>query len=118
MHTPQDEESKRLPFEASASGAVGLETLLPAALQLVHGDYMDLPTLWRALSLNPAKLLGLSTGRIKVGCPADLVLFDLDKPFILDRAKLHSKSKNTPFDGRTMQGRVIKTIVSGQEVHR
>lgn len=80
-------------FEASASGAVGLETLLPAALQLVHGDYMDLPTLWRALSLNPAKLLGLSTGRIKVGCPADLVLFDLDKPFILDRTKLHSKSK-------------------------
>ena len=117
MHTPQDEESKRLPFEASASGAVGLETLLPAALQLVHGDYMDLPTLWRALSLNPAKLLGLSTGRIKVGCPADLVLFDQDKPFILDRTKLHSKSKNTPFDGRTMQGRVIKTIVSGQEVH-
>ena len=117
MHTPQDEESKRLPFEASASGAVGLETLLPAALQLVHGDYMDLPTLWRSLSLNPAKLLGLSTGRIKVGCPADLVLFDLDKPFILDRTKLHSKSKNTPFDGRTMQGRVIKTIVSGQEVH-
>ncbi|MDA8803848.1 dihydroorotase [Amylibacter sp.] len=117
MHTPQDEESKRLPFEASASGAVGLETLLPAALQLVHGDYMDLPTLWRALSLNPAKLLGLSTGRIKVGCPADLVLFDLDKPFILDRTKLHSKSKNTPFDGRIMQGRVIKTIVSGQEVH-
>ena len=117
MHTPQDEESKRLPFEASASGAVGLETLLPAALQLVHGDYMDLPTLWRALSLNPAKLLGLRTGRIKVGCPADLVLFDLDKPFILDRTKLHSKSKNTPFDGRTMQGRVIKTIVSGQEVH-
>ena len=117
MHTPQDEESKRLPFEASASGAVGLETLLPAALQLVHGDYMDLPTLWRALSLNPAKLLGLSTGRIKVGCPADLVLFDIDKPFILDRTKLHSKSKNTPFDGRTMQGRVIKTIVSGQEVH-
>jgi dihydroorotase len=117
MHTPQDEESKRLPFEASASGAVGLETLLPAALQLVHGDYMDLPTLWRALSLNPAKLLGLSTGRIKVGCPADLVLFDLDKPFILDRTKLNSKSKNTPFDGRTMQGRVIKTIVSGQEVH-
>jgi len=117
MHTPQDEESKRLPFEASASGAVGLETLLPAALQLVHGDYMDLPTLWRALSLNPAKLLGLSTGRIKVGCPADLVLFDLDKPFILDRTKLNSKSKNTPFDGRRMQGRVIKTIVSGQEVH-
>lgn len=117
MHTPQDEESKRLPFEAAASGAVGLETLLPASLQLVHGGYMDLPTLWRALSYNPAKLLGLKTGQIKVGYPADLVLFDPDKPFILDRFKLHSKSKNTPYDGRTMQGRVIQTIVAGKKVY-
>ena len=117
MHTPQDEESKRLPFEAAASGAVGLETLLPAALQLVHGGHMDLPTLWRALSYNPAKLLGLNTGQMKVGYPADLVLFDPDKPFILDRSKLHSKSKNTPYDGRTMQGRVIQTIVAGKEVY-
>lgn len=117
MHTPQDEESKRLPFEAAASGAVGLETLLPAALQLVHGGHMDLPTLWRALSYNPAKLLGLNTGQMKVGYPADLVLFDPDKPFILDRSKLHSKSKNTPYDGKTMQGKVIQTIVAGKEVY-
>lgn len=117
MHTPQDEESKRLPFEAAASGAVGLETLLPAAMQLVHGDYMDLPTLWRALSLNPAKLLGLDAGRIAIGAPADLVLFDPDKPFVLDRTELHSKSKNTPYDGRTMQGRVMRTFVSGKEVY-
>ncbi len=117
MHTPQDEESKRLPFEEAASGAVALETLLPAAMQLVHGEYMDLPTLWRALSLNPAKLLGLDTGRMAVGAPADLVLFDADKPFILDRTQLHSKSKNTPFDGRRMQGRVMRTFVSGKEVY-
>ena len=118
MHTPQDEESKRLPFEAAASGAVGLETLLPAAMQLVHGEYMDLPTLWRALSLNPAKLLGLNVGRIEIGAPADLVLFDPDKPFILDRSKLLSKSKNTPYDGRTMQGKVIRTFIAGKEVYR
>mgnify|MGYP001124099411 FL=1 len=117
MHTPQDEESKRLPFEEAASGAVALETLLPAAMQLVHGEYMDMPTLWRALSLNPAKLLGLDTGRMAIGAPADLVLFDPDKPFVLDRTELHSKSKNTPYDGRRMQGRVMRTFVAGQEVY-
>ncbi|MBE9475896.1 MAG: dihydroorotase, partial [Proteobacteria bacterium] len=92
MHTPQDEESKRLPFEEAASGAVGLETLLPAAMQLVHGGYMDMATLWRAMSLNPAKLLGLAGGRLAKGAPADLVLFDPDKPFVLDRTTLKSKS--------------------------
>jgi dihydroorotase len=116
MHTPQDEESKRLPFEEAASGAVGLETLLPAAMQLVHGGYMDLPTLWKALSLNPAKLLGLKAGRLTKGAPADLVLFDPDKPFVLDRTTLKSKSKNTPFDGRRMQGVVLRSFVAGQEV--
>jgi len=117
MHTPQDEESKRLPFEEAASGAVGLETLLPAAMQLVHGGYMDMPTLWRAMSLNPAKLLGLAGGRLAKGAPADLVLFDPDKPFVLDRTTLKSKSKNTPFDGRRMQGVVLRTFLGGQEIY-
>ncbi|MFK5996873.1 MAG: dihydroorotase [Rhodobacterales bacterium] len=117
MHTPQDEESKRLPFEEAASGAVALETLLPAAMQLVHGGYMDMPTLWRALSLNPAKLLGLNSGRLTKGAPADLVLFDPDKPFILDRTTLKSKSKNTPFDGRRMQGVVLRTYLGGREIY-
>ncbi|MBV1863644.1 MAG: dihydroorotase [Rhodobacteraceae bacterium] len=117
MHTPQDEESKRLPFEEAASGAVALETLLPAAMRLVHADVMDLPTLWRALSLNPAKLLRLAGGRLAIGAPADLVLFDPDKPFVLDRTKLHSRSKNTPFDGQRMQGVVLKTFVAGAEVY-
>ena len=116
MHTPQDEESKRLPFEAAASGAVGLETLLPAALRLFHSGDLDLPTLFRALSLNPAKRLGLSAGRLSVGAPADLVLFDPGAPFVLDRFKLHSKSKNTPFDGARMQGKVLRTFVAGKEV--
>ncbi|MHC9236670.1 dihydroorotase [Pseudooceanicola sp. 502str34] len=116
MHTPQDEESKRLPFEEAASGAVGLETLLPAALRLYHAGEMDLPTLFRALSLNPAKRLGLGQGRLSAGAPADLVLFDPDAPFVLDRFKLNSKSKNTPFDGARMQGRVRGTWVGGARV--
>ena len=116
MHTPQDEESKRLPFEEAASGAVALETLLPAALRLYHAAALTLPQLFRALSLNPAKLLGLPSGRMAKGAPADLVLFDPDAPFVLDRFNLHSKSKNTPFDGQRMQGKVLGTWVSGKRV--
>ncbi len=116
MHTPQDEESKRLPFEEAASGAVALETLLPAAMRLVHAGLIDLPTLWRALSLNPARRFGLPGGELTVGTPADLVLFDPDAPFVLDRFKLNSKSKNTPFDGARMEGRVLGTWVGGERV--
>jgi len=116
MHTPQDEESKRLPFEEAAAGAVALETFLPAAMRLYHAGAMDLPTLFRAMSLNPAKRLGLPQGRMAMGAPADLVLFDPDAPFMLDRAKLHSKSKNTPFDGQRMEGRVIASFVAGKQV--
>lgn len=113
MHTPQDEESKRLPYEEAASGAVGLETLLPAALRLVHEGHLDLPRLFRALALNPANRLGLQSGRLMEGSPADLILFDPNAPFVLDRYKLRSKSKNTPFDGARMQGKVKGTWVSG-----
>ena len=118
MHTPQDEESKRLPFEEAASGAVGLETLLPAALRLYHGGLLDLPSLFRAMSLNPAKRLGLRAGRLEVGAPADLVLFDPDAPFVLNRFGLLSKSKNTPFDEARMQGKVLRTFVNGNEVYQ
>ncbi len=116
MHTPQDEESKRLPYEEAASGAVGLETLLPAALRLYHAGHLDLPQLFRALSLNPSKLLNLQTGRLTAGSPADLVLFDPDAPFVLDRFTLQSKSKNTPFDGARLQGKVLGTWVAGEDV--
>ncbi|MEY3003652.1 MAG: hypothetical protein RLZZ491_828 [Pseudomonadota bacterium] len=117
MHTPQDEESKRLPFEAAASGAVGLETLLPAALRLYHADALSMAELFRALALNPARRLGLDGGRLTAGAPADLVLFDPDVPYVLDRFGLQSKSKNTPFDGQRMQGRVMRTWVDGQLVY-
>jgi dihydroorotase len=116
FHTPQDEESKRLPFEAAAPGAVGLQTLLPAAMRLYHAGHLDLPSLWRALSLNPARRLGLEGGTLAAGAPADLVLFDPDAPFVLDRWTLESKSKNTPFDGARMEGRVIGTWVGGARV--
>ncbi|KGJ22124.1 dihydroorotase [Paracoccus sanguinis] len=116
FHTPQDEEAKRLPFEVAAPGAVGLETLLPAAMRLYHQGGVTLPQLWRALSLNAADRLGLPGGRLSVGAPADLVLFDPDAPFVLDRFALRSKSKNTPFDGARMEGRVIGTWVGGRRV--
>jgi dihydroorotase len=95
---------------------VGLETFLPAALRLHHSGDLDLPTLFRAMSLNPSKRLGLSTGRLAEGAPADLVAFDPDAPFVLDRFALRSKSKNTPFDGQRMQGRVRATWVAGRQV--
>lgn len=117
FHTPQDEESKRLPFEEAAAGAVGLETMLPVLLRLYHAEEMSLPCLFRALALNPAKRLGLPCGRLAVGAPADLVLFDPDKPVVIDRFKLKSKSKNTPFDGARLQGKVLGTWVAGTRVY-
>ncbi len=116
MHTPQDEESKRLPFEGAASGAVALETLLPAALRLWHAGQVSLPQLFRAMSTNPAKRLGIGGGTLAKGAPADLILFDPNKPYVLDRFTLKSKSKNTPFDGARMQGVVLGTWVGGRQV--
>ncbi|MBC2837043.1 dihydroorotase [Paragemmobacter straminiformis] len=118
MHTPADEESKRLPFEEAAAGAVALETLLPAAMRLFHAGHIDLPALFRALSLNPARRLGLPQGRMEPGAPADLVLFDPHAPFVMDRFTLRSKSKNTPFDGQRMEGKVLATFVAGTQVFK
>ena len=118
FHTPQDEESKRLPFETAAAGAVGLETLLPASLQLFHNQSVSLEKLIKTMTLNPANLLGLPSGRITPGAPADLIVFDADIPFILDRETLKSKSKNTPFDGQKLQGKVRRTIVAGKTVFK
>jgi dihydroorotase len=115
-HQPEDEELKRLPFEEAATGAVGLETLLPAALRLVHSGEIGLAALFAKLALAPARLLGLSGGRLAAGAPADLVLFDPDAPFVLDRYDLKSRSKNTPFDAARMQGKVLRTFVGGAQV--
>ena len=90
--------------------------MLPAALRLYHAGQLDLPTLFRALALNPARRLGLPQGRLTTGAPADLVLFNPDTPFVLDRFALVSKSKNTPFDGARMEGKVLQTWVAGTRV--
>ncbi|MFO1148886.1 MAG: dihydroorotase [Alsobacter sp.] len=116
-HNPQDVETKRLPFAESADGAIGLETMLAAGLRLVHGGEIGLPQLLRALSSRPAEILGLPQGRLAKGAPADLILFDPDEPFVLDPADLHSRSKNTPFDGARLQGRVHMTVIGGRVAH-
>jgi dihydroorotase len=116
-HDPQDADRKRRPFAEAADGAIGLETMLPAALRLYHNDEVTLLTLFRALTANPAKLLGLDAGRLHKGAPADLVLLDLDAPFVVTPERLHSRSKNTPFDEARLQGRVLMTLVAGRRVY-
>jgi dihydroorotase len=116
-HDPQDADRKRRPFAEAADGAIGLETMLPAALRLYHNDEVTLLTLFQALTANPAKLLGLDAGRLHKGAPGDLVLFDLDAPFVVTPERLHSKSKNTPFDEARLQGRVLMTLVAGRRVY-
>lgn len=117
-HSPAPAEDKRLPFDEAAPGAVGLETLLPALLSLYHEERLPLLDLIRAVTLAPAQLLGLRGGRLAPGAPADLVLCDIDAPLIVDAARLLSKSKNSPFDGRRLQGQVLMTVVDGRVVHR
>ena len=87
-------------------------------MRLYPAGAIDLPHLFRAMALNPAKRLGLPQGRLSAGAPADLVLFDPDAPFLLDRSKLHSKSKNTPFDGQRMEGKVRATYVAGTQIFK
>ncbi len=117
-HAPAPAEDKRLPFDEAAPGAVGLETLLPALLTLCHEGRIPLIDLIRTVTLAPAKLIGLPAGRLAKGAPADLVLCDLGAPVVIDADKLISKSKNSPFDGRRLQGRVLMTLVDGRIVHR
>jgi len=113
-HNPQDVETKRLPFAEAADGAVGLETLLSAGLRLVHAGHVSLVKLLRALSSRPAEILGLPSGRLQNGAPADLILFDPDAPYVLDKRNLHSRSKNTPFDEARLEGQVTVTMVAGR----
>jgi dihydroorotase len=117
-HAPAPAEDKRLPFAEAAPGAVGLETLLPAILALHHDGRAPLLDLISAATLAPARLLGLRAGRLAAGAPADLVLCDIDAPVVIDADRLISKSKNSPFDGRRLQGQVLMTLVDGRVVHQ
>jgi dihydroorotase len=116
-HNPQDVEVKRLPFAEAAPGAIGLETMLSAGLRLVHNDALPLATLIKAMSTRPAELLRLPGGSLKPGAPADVIVIDLDVPWVLDPDALKSKCKNTPFDEARLQGRVVRTIVAGRTVY-
>lgn len=116
-HNPQDVETKRLPFAEAADGALGIETLLGASLRLVHTGDLALNKLIAALTVNPARILGREAGRLAVGAPADLVLIDPDLPYVLDKRRLKSRSKNSPFDEARLQGAAVLTLVSGQIVH-
>jgi len=116
-HDPQDVDTKRHPFAEADDGAVGLETMLPAALRLFHGGDIDLVTLFRAMSTRPAELLGLEVGRLAAGAPADLIVVDLESAWLCDPEALKSRSKNTPFDGARFEGRVLRTLVAGRTVY-
>jgi len=117
-HAPWDQDSKRLPFSSAAYGIVGLETLLALSLELYHNRHLDMIELIRLLTVNPAGILRLPVGRLAVGAPADLVLFDPDHPWQICPDEFRSKSKNAPFDDRPVRGRVRLTIVDGRTIFR
>jgi len=112
-HDPRAEDGKRLPFAQAAVGAVGFETLLPIGLSHVQAGRVDLMRLIDALSHRPAKLLGLNAGTLQPGTPADLCLIDTGKPNFIQRKKLVSTMKNTPFDTLPIQGDVMLTMCGG-----
>jgi dihydroorotase len=116
-HDPQDVDTKRRPFAEASDGAIGLETLLAAALRLYHNGEIGLLPLLRAMTVHPARLLGLPSGRLEKAAPADLILVDLDQPWVVDKAQMRARSKNSPFDESRMQGRVLLTMVAGDVVY-
>ena len=116
-HAPAPPEEKRLPYDEAEAGAIGLQTLLPALLTLYHEGRVPLTRLIHAVTLAPARAMGLAAGRLTVGAPADLVLCDIQAPILIDATQLISKSKNSAFDGRRLQGAVLMTVVGGRTVH-
>ena len=113
-HKPEDEESKRLTFSQATTGATGVETLLPLALELFHNKSVKLVKLIASITSNPAKILDINKGSLEKGNEADLCVFDINKPWVVNKDKLKSKSKNTPIEDRKLQGQVLKTFVKGE----
>lgn len=116
-HDPQDVDTKRLPFGEAADGAIGLETMLSAALRLHHAGQVPLMRLIDAMSTRPAEIFGLPGGTLKPGAPGDVALIDLDEPWLVSRDSLLARSKNTPFEDARFSGRAVATYVAGQCVH-
>jgi len=115
-HIPEDEESKRLPFAQSATGSIGIETLLSLALELYHNGSLTLEKIIKCLTINPAKILKIDKGTLKKGADADLCVFDLEKPWVVKAESLKSKSKNTAIENRKLQGKVKLTLLKGEVV--
>jgi dihydroorotase len=115
-HAPQDQDSKRLPFAQAEDGIIGLETLLPLSLALYHDRHLSLLDCLERLTSRPAALMGLPGGRLAKGAPADLVLFDADRPWRIDETHFRSKCKNSPFEDHPVQGKVLRTVVDGRTV--
>ena len=117
-HKPEDEEQKRLTFAQAATGATGIETLLSLSLELFHNGSLKLETIIRALTSNPAKILKLNKGNLSIGNDADFCIVDLEKPWIVKKEKLISKSKNTSIENKKLQGKVLNTFVKGEELFK
>jgi len=115
-HSPWDQDSKRLPFSSASCGIVGLETLLPLSLELYHNRHLTLIEVLRRLTVAPARILGLGIGRLAPGAPADFVIFDAGAKGRIQTETFRSKSKNAPFDGRPITGRVERTVVDGRTI--
>ena len=117
-HKPEDEESKRLTFSQAATGASGIETLLPLALELFHNGSIKLNKLIECLTSNPAKILKINKGSLSVGSDADLCIVDIYKPWVVKKEKMISKSKNTCIEDKKLQGKVLSTFINGVELFK
>ena len=115
-HIPEDEESKRLPFAQAATGAVGIETLLPLALEMHHNESLPLNKIIETLTVNPAKILQINKGTLAKGSDGDICVLDIDAPWVVEAEKLKSKSKNTAIEGRKLQGKILMTFLNGELV--
>ena len=117
-HTPEDEESKRLPFAQAATGAIGVETLLPLALELYHNESLPLNKIVECLTINPSNILKINKGTLKKGSDADICVIDLNKPWVVKAGNLKSKSKNTAIEDKRLQGKVLMTFLKGEPVFK
>ena len=117
-HKPEDEESKRLTFAQAATGASGVETLLPLALELYHNESVKLFKIIETLTSNPAKILNIDKGSLSIGNDADFCVVDINKPWIVKKEKLISKSKNTSIENKKLQGKVLNTYIKGEELYK
>ncbi len=117
-HTPEDEESKRLPFAQAATGAIGVETLLPLALELYHNESLPLNKIIECLTINPSNILKIKKGTLKKGSDADICIIDLNKPWVVKAANLKSKSKNTAIEDKRLQGKVLMTFLKGELAYK